>query len=85
MMKKDNDYYVNFRGAKLNRLQANRAGVGIFFGIIGIVLTIFLPFKEQKIINFVIILIFALFGYFIVGPKVFKERRDIGKNKDIVD
>ena len=71
-MKNNNDYYIIFMGAKINRLQANRGGVGILFGIIGIVLTFFLPFREDRFLNYVIILAFALFGYFVVGPRIFK-------------
>jgi hypothetical protein len=70
--KKNNDYYVGFKGAKLNKLAANRAGIGILFGIIGIILTVFLPFKEHKFLNYAIIFVFAVVGYFVVGPKIFK-------------
>ena len=72
-MKNNNDYYIIFMGAKINRLQANRGGLGILFGIIGVVLTFFLPFREYRFINYVIIFFFAVFGYFVLGPRIFKR------------
>lgn len=41
MRKKDkNDYIVLFQGAKLSEREANKAGLGIIFGIIGIIFSI---------------------------------------------
>lgn len=51
-MKRDDNYYTIFMGAKLNKLQANRVGVGIFFAFIGIGLTLLLPHKEYNYLNY---------------------------------
>jgi len=34
--KEKDDYVVLFRGAKLSKCEANKAGLGIIFGVIGI-------------------------------------------------
>ena len=70
---KKNDDYIIFMGAKLTKLQANRSGIGILCGIIGILLSLILPFNEYKFINYMIILLFVMVGYFIIGPKIFKK------------
>ena len=69
----NNDYYVIFKGTKLKKTQANRCGVGVFFGLFGIILTFVLPFEQYKIINYTIILSFVLIGYFVISPKIFKR------------
>ena len=66
------DNFTLFRGTKVNKTQANRIGVGIVFGLIGIVLILLLPFKELKFLNYTILFLCVMFGYFIVGPKIFK-------------
>lgn len=71
-MRKENDYYILFKGAKVNKVQANRIGVGVIFGIIGIILTIFLPYEKKHFINYLMLLISVAVGYFIVSPKLFK-------------
>jgi len=39
--KQEDEYYVDFKGARLTKLEANRIGVGIIFGIFGVVLLFF--------------------------------------------
>lgn len=44
MNKKENDdYLVLFQGAKVPKREANKVGVGIVFGLLGTVVTHFLP------------------------------------------
>jgi hypothetical protein len=74
--KKKNDYLVLFSGAKISKREANKVGLGLIFGIIGVVLTVVINTatgKEFKIFNYIIIVVLTLFGYFIVGNKIFKR------------
>jgi len=76
-MKKKNDkdeYYSDFRGVRLNRVEANRVGVGIISGFVGVLLIFILPFEKDSIINYLILTFFVLVGYFIVAPKLFKKK-----------
>lgn len=70
--KEKNDYIVLFKGAKLSKREANKVGLSIIFGIIGIVISIATVGTNNKNIGFMIIAIFALVGYFI-GNKIFKK------------
>ncbi len=72
MKKNKDEYYVDFKGARLTKLEANRIGVGIVFGIIGIVLLFFIPVKEKGILSYVLIVSFVFVGYFLVAPRIFK-------------
>ena len=71
--KKNNDYLVLFKGAKLSKREANKVGVGIIFGIIGIFVSIFITPMESKIVDYAIIFIFIIIGYYWVGNKLFKK------------
>ena len=71
--KKDHDYYVNFRGAILTKTEANRIGVGLIFGFIGIVLVLLLPVEDKGLLSYLIIGIFIFIGYFFVSPLIFKK------------
>ena len=48
-------------------------GVGIIFGIIGIFVSIFIAPMESKIVDYAIIFIFIIIGYYWVGNKLFKK------------
>ena len=71
--KKNDDYLVLFKGAKLSKREANKVGVGIIFGIIGIFVSIFIAPMESKIVDYGIIFIFIIIGYYWVGNKLFKK------------
>ena len=71
--KKNNDYLVLFKGAKLSKREANKVGVGIIFGIIGIFVSIFITPMKNKIVDYAIIFIFIILGYYWVGNKLFKK------------
>ena len=64
-MKKGNnrDYYIIFSGAKLNKIQAKRVGLGVLFGIIGILFTLLMQGAENDSFKKVTILGFTLIGY----------------------
>lgn len=76
------DYYSDFRGVRLNKVEANRVGVGIISGFLGVLLITFLPFEKDSFINYIILFFFVLIGYFIIAPKIFKkkDKRLNGKN-----
>jgi cell division protein FtsW (lipid II flippase) len=71
----NDDYVVDFKGAKLNKREANRVGLSIIFGFIGILITFFLPYELNSKVNYLTILMFIFIGYFVVAPKVFKKKR----------
>ena len=66
------DYYVYFGGAKINRKEANRVGIGILFGVLGIILVTLLSINQRSLMSYIIIGISMFVGYFIVGSKLFK-------------
>jgi len=70
--KEKNDYIVLFMGAKLSKREANKVGLSIMFGIIGIVISMATVGTNNRTIGFTIVAIFALLGYFI-GSKIFKK------------
>ncbi len=71
--KNDDDYFILFQGAKLSKREANKAGIGILFGVIGIFLTQFFQLGQTKFVNYIIIFIFAAIGYLWVGNKFFRK------------
>ena len=72
---KDPGYYVNFKGATVTKTEANRIGVGIVFGIIGIIVVLLLPLRDEKILSYSLITMFIFIGYFIVSPLIFKKSK----------
>ena len=75
MNKKENDdYLVLFQGAKVSKREANKVGVGVLFGLLGAVVTHFLPLGTGRTVNYVIILFCAAIGYFWIGNWLFKKR-----------
>jgi hypothetical protein len=68
--KNDDDYYILLKGAKLNKREANKAGVGIIFGFIGAVTANVLPISG-RVAAFLIIAAFAITGYGL-GQKLIK-------------
>ncbi len=72
---KEDDYKVIFRGATISKREANKVGVALLFGFIGIV-TIGLTFGiKNKLTLFVIALILACIGYFGIANRFFKNAR----------
>ncbi len=73
MKNKDKDEYkVIFGGATISKKEANKVGVALLFGFIGIV-AIGLAFEiENKLAIFIIALILACIGYFGIANRLFK-------------
>jgi hypothetical protein len=70
---KNDDHIVLFKGIKLNKFEANRIGIAIFLGIIGVLTPFLIPGISNGLIQVLIILFFVGIGYFLVGPKLFKK------------
>lgn len=74
MSKKPKDeYVVLFRGAKLSKKEANKAGLGLIFGLLGAIISAFFFGPEHKILSVIIITVLAAIGYFWVGNKILKH------------
>lgn len=71
MKNKDkDDYKVIFGGATISKKEANKVGVALLFGFIGIV-AIGLAFEiENKLAVFIIVLILACIGYFGIANRL---------------
>ena len=69
---KDDDYIVDFKGAKLNKKEANRVGLGIIFGFVGIILGFIVLGPERKCLILFAAFFLSLFGYIFLGKKCFK-------------
>jgi hypothetical protein len=69
---KDDDYIVVFKGAKLNKKEANRVGLGIIFGIIGIIVGLIVLGPDRKYLILFTAFCLSLFGYVYLGRKWFK-------------
>jgi len=71
-MKKENNYKVVFGGATITKKEAQRAGVALIFGMIGIVGVSFIFGLRNKIGLFFIAFGFAVVGYFFIARKIYK-------------
>ena len=65
----DDDYIVVFKTAKLSKLQAKKVGIGILSGLVGMFLCLLIFGGDYKILSIIIIGIFLLIGYFLIGNK----------------
>jgi hypothetical protein len=68
------DYLVDFKGAKLTQLEANRISIGILFGILGIAVVFFLPIESKSVLSYGIIFLSVIIGYFVVAPRLFRKK-----------
>ncbi len=72
--KNQDDYKVIFGGATISKKEANKVGVAMIFGLIGIV-AIGLIFEiTNKLAIGIISLILAFIGYFGIANRLFKKR-----------
>ncbi len=71
---KEDDYVILFRGAKLSKNQAKSVGIGIFFGILGILILITTSVARTKIMAYILIAVFSIIGY-CLGVKLFERKR----------
>ncbi len=68
------DYKVIFGGATISKKEANKVGVALLFGLVGII-TIGLALGiENKLAIFVIALALAGIGYFGIANRLFKNK-----------
>ena len=74
MKNKDkDDYKVGFSGTTISKNEANKVGVALIFGLIGIV-AIGLTFQiTNKLAIGIISLILAFIGYFGIANRLFKD------------
>ena len=73
MDKKDkNNYIVLFKGIKLSKREANKVGLAIIFGFVGILMSIFITGGRNRALDLLIIFTFAGIGYFL-GSRFFKK------------
>lgn len=71
--KNQDDYKVGFSGATISKNEANKVGVTLIFGLIGIVV-IGLTFEiTNKLAIGIISLILAFIGYFGIANRLFKK------------
>ncbi len=71
MEKNDDDYKVVFSGTTISKTNANKAGLGLIFGIAGAVFSI-VVFGNNKPAAFVTITICIVAGL-IIANKIFKK------------
>jgi len=68
------DYRVCFSGTTLSKREANKTGVALLFGFIGMVTIGFAFGIQNKLAIFSIALILAGIGYFGIANRLFKNR-----------
>ncbi len=71
--KEKDDYIVLFQQAKLSKHEANKVGLGLIFGVIGVIICAIFLGPDHKFIGITLCIIFAIIGYLWVGNKVFKK------------
>ena len=69
------DYKVCFSGATISKREANKAGVALLFGFIGIVAIGFIFGIQNKLAAFSISVILVCIGYFGIANWLFKNDR----------
>ena len=72
----DDDYIVVFQMAKLSKRQAKKVGIGILFGLVGLIICLLIFGGKYKILSFTIIGIFLFIGYFLIGNKSVKNKAE---------
>jgi len=72
---KDDDIIL-FKGAKLSKQEANSVGLGIIFGIIGSLISLYTPLLARAtFMAYGLIMVFSIIGY-CLGIKLFKNKGD---------
>ena len=66
-------FYGGIGGTKISKREAKKVSLGITFGIVGIVISLLTIGFENKFVSLIIIFTFALFGYFVLGERLFKK------------
>lgn len=76
MQKKDtDDYKVCIWGTTVSKQEANKIGIAIIFGIIGICLYFFFFGAQNKVAAFIISFALAAVGYFGIANRIYNNNR----------
>ncbi len=67
------EYVALFQGVKLTKREANKVGLGLLFGFVGGIISLFLLGPENKVATGIICFIFVAIGYFLIGNKIFRK------------
>lgn len=70
--KEKDDYVVLFRGAKLSKREANKAGLGLLCGFVGSIISI-LTYGSKKSLTAATAFASAFIGYFVLGNRIFRK------------
>ena len=73
---KDKAHIVPFRGAKLNKSEANQTGFAIVAGIVGIILALTIFGKDNKFYSLILVGLFSGIGFFGYGFLSKNNKRD---------
>lgn len=71
--KERDQYLVLFGGARLSKREANKAGLGLAFGFAGVIVSLFSFGSSAKVLAVIVMILFAGFGYFFLGNRLFKK------------
>lgn len=63
---------VDFKGAKINKREANRVGLGVILGFMGLIVGFIVLGPERKHLILIAALCLSFFGYIYLGRKWFK-------------
>jgi hypothetical protein len=70
MNKQDsNDYVVLFGRARISKHQAQKVGFGLIFGFVGLLISIGVLGRDNKIAALIVAGVFTFIGYFRFGKK----------------
>ena len=74
MNKQDsNDYMVLFGGARISKHQAQKVGFGLIFGFVGLLISIGVLGRDNKIAALIVAGVFTFIGYFGLGKRPSSE------------
>ena len=73
---KDEAHIVPFRGAKLNKREANQTGFAVVAGIVGIILALIIFGKDNKLYSLILVGLFSGLGFFGYGFLSKNNKRD---------
>ena len=74
LKRSDDDYIVLFQMAKLSKHEAKKVGIGILFGLVGLIISLLIFGGESKILSYTVIGIFLFIGYFLIGNRFIKKK-----------
>ena len=70
----DDDYIILFRMAKLSKFEAKKVGIGILFGLVGLIVSLLIFEGKYKVLSYTVIGIFIFIGYFLIGNNFVKKK-----------